>query len=511
MHKKNLINTALSILSGILIFLAFPPFKFAVIAWVCLVPLLFVVRRSTRGGSFWYSYLTGAVFFGGLMYWLLNVSIPGTIILILLLSVFFGLFGVVANMIFKYSAEILILPFIWAVLEYIRSYLFTGFPWGLLAYSQYENINLMQVADITGSYGISFLIVMFNVALFAYLVRMERKTSYMMVALFFMLMSTMYGLYRLDNMNVWGSPLVSVVQGNIPQKLKWEARHAKTIIDEYSALTREAKKDKPDLIVWPETAYPYVVGGGAEAKEISTLSEEVDVPILAGVVYEKDYNFFNSAVLFPAKGKPAVKYDKLHLVPFGEYVPLGDKLSFLREYIDKPIGDFKRGDKYTLFPLRSTLSTSTMKGTISRQTSFFRFGVLICFEDIFPELARNFVLEGANLLFNITNDAWFGRTAAPEQHLQASVFRAVENRVPVIRAANTGVSCFVDSTGKILSRVETDGKDIFVSGYATDRVRVLNLRSFYTKYGDAFIYFCGFMLILLFAMEWYFTKSQKVK
>jgi apolipoprotein N-acyltransferase len=339
---------------------------------------------------------------------------------------------------------------------------------------------------------------------------MERKVGYLMMALFFILTSMMYGTRKLDDLDVYGSPRLSVVQGNIPQNLKWDPRQAGPIIKKYSELTREAAKDSPDMIIWPETAYPYLIADErSDAGEIGELAAEIGIPILAGVVAEKNGDYYNDALLFSEKGKAARKYEKLHLVPFGEYVPFGDRFSFIRDYIDKPIGDFREGKEYTLFSMTSFSSSDSPQGTITRRTSFYKFGVLICFEDIFPELSRAFVKRGANFLVNITNDAWFGRTSAPEQHLQASVFRAVENRVPVIRAANTGVSCFVDSTGEIFSRVEEGGEDLFVSGYATENVRIPTKGSVYSKYGDLFIYFCGFMLLLIIAMEVFLVKRGR--
>jgi apolipoprotein N-acyltransferase len=507
--KKKIINIALAILSGVLAFLAFPPFNYSALAWVFLVPLLFAVKRCENGReSFFYSYLSGIVFFGGLMHWLVNVSVPGTIILVLMLSLFWGLFGVVARIIFRYSADVLILPFVWVVLEYIRSYLFTGFPWGLIAYTQYTNIKFIQIADLAGAYGVSFLVIMFNTAVLAYVTRMERKIAYMMVALFFLLTATMYGMYKLDNFKTWGTPRLSVVQGNIPQNLKWDPSYARDIVADYDILTREVASDRADMIIWPETAYPYPVGGVRDIPvELRDLARQAGTPLLAGVISDDGSSFFNSAILLSGSGAVIGKYDKLHLVPFGEYVPLEKYIPF-RRYIDKPIGDFKKGDQYTLFSMKSVTSTNMPDGAISRQTNFYKFGVLICFEDIFPVLARRYVLKGANFLVNITNDAWFGRTAAPEQHLQASVFRAVENRVPVIRAANTGVSCFVDSTGDILARVERDGEDIFVPGYATSNVRVSTTRSVYTQYGDVFIVFCGLMIGLLFLTESFLIKKR---
>jgi len=500
-------NIFLVIFSGILTFLAFPPVKLSFLAWISLVPLFIVIRDNNRKSSFWYSYLSGLVFFGLLISWLVNVTVPGSIILVILLALFYGLFGLAARIVFKYSMDLLILPFIWVVLEYIRSHLLTGFPWGLLGYSQYANIKIIQVADITGVYGISFMLVMFNVAVYAVIVRSKRKISYMMSALLFLIVIITYGVYRLDNFSIWGKPRISVIQGNIPQKFKWDPGHAKNIIEKYDGLTRQAAGDKPDMIVWPETAYPYLVEEGAGAVEIEELARDINIPILAGIVYEKKENFYNSAFLFSSRGAQENIYNKIHLVPFGEYIPFGKYFSFLRGYIDKPIGDFTASDDFTLFVLRSTEYSEVQKDVITHTTLFYKFGVLICFEDIFPYITRRFVSEGANIMINMTNDAWFGNTAAAEQHLQASVFRAVENRVPVIRAANTGVSCFINPTGKILSRVADNNKDIFIEGFATENVQVTSLRSFYTKYGDAFVYFCAFMMVILIATEWFLVKE----
>ncbi len=495
-------NILLSVLSGVLGALAFPPMEFTFLAWVCLIPLIFAIRGSSPRQAFWYSYIAGFIFFGSLLYWLVNVTVPGFILLTLMLAVYYALFGMMVRMVLNYSMDLFILPFFWVALEYIRSHMFTGFPWGLLGYSQYTTINLVQIADITGAYGVSFVIVAFNVALFAVLSRRERKIAYMMIALMFILMSTSYGIYRFNNYNVWGSPRISVVQGNIPQEQKWNPGFADEIVKTYTDLTKQAALDEADLIIWPETSYPYLVEAGRPvAEEVNDLAKEEKIPILSGIVYREGDDYYNSAVLFDGSDDKLPIYHKTHLVPFGEYIPFEDSIAFLRGYIDKPIGDFRRGGEYSLFTLKSKASSENVSGQIISRTNFYKFGVLICFEDIFPYLSREFVQNGANFMVNITNDAWFGDTAASRQHLQSSVFRAVENRVPVIRAANTGVSCFVDSTGKIISSVNVEGEETFVTGVLTDRVNIYAGRSFYTVYGDVFVYFCGLMLVLLLMVE----------
>ena len=491
-------------------FLAFPPFEFAILAWVAIIPLILVISESTKKQAFWYSCITFAIFYTGLLYWLVNVTMPGLIILVIILTIISGFFGVMASIVMKYSMDLLIIPFIWVIFEYLKSHIFTGFPWGLLAHSQYKNINLIQIADITGVYGISFVIIAFNMAFFAVIKRRERKIAYLMVSLLFIVISTSYGIYKSDNLNLISGPRISVVQGNIPQEQKWDSSFAEDILSVYAGLSKQAASDSPDLIVWPETSFPYLAEAGRQpAKEIKDLAKELNIPILAGIAYFDGDRYYNSAILFDGDNEFLDIYSKMHLVPFGEYVPLENLLSFLRKHIDKPIGDFGKGTKYTVFPVTSLRNTNSSSGALMRSISFNKFGVLICFEDIFPYISRGFVSEGANFLINITNDAWFGRTAASKQHMISSVFRAVENRVSVVRAANTGISCFIDPTGKVTSSVTKGGHDIFIEGYETKEIDIARTRTYYNVYGDIFVYFCAIMLILLFATEYIESRRRK--
>lgn len=493
--NKHAINISLAVLSGVLGFLAFPPFEFSFLAWICLAPLLFAVRSCSPKEAILYSYIAGLVFFSGLVYWLVNVSIPGYMLLVLYMAVYYALFGAASNLVFRNNMDIMALPFVWVVLEYVRGYLFTGFPWGLLAYSQYKILSLIQISDVTGSYGVSFLIASFNTALFAFLARSARKVHYTMTTLILVVLCTIYGVQKLNSSTMWGGVRLSVVQGNIPQEEKWDPDLAEKILKVYTELTAKAAQAKPDLIIWPESSYPYLIGEGVNLPdEISFLASQADAPILAGIVDSRDGNSYNSAYLFDKKGEIADKYSKLHLVPWGEYIPYEKSISFVRGIIDKPIGDFAPGSRETLFRLKVS-RTSRSGDSLNRATTFYKFGVLICFEDVFPYIARESVENGANFLVNMTNDAWFGDTGAPAQHLQASVFRAVENKVPVVRAANTGVSCFINPDGEILSRVQEKGKDIFVRGVATGEVVAYKGRTYYTRNGDHFIFLSAGILV----------------
>jgi len=503
----------LAVSSGVLCFLAFPPLEWAVLGWVALVPLLYMFRYELSvKEAFFYPFLSGVVFFSCLLYWLSGVTIPGMIVLILWLSIFYGVFGLGVRYVFRSSMNFLAIPLLWVILEYARGCLLTGFPWGFLGYSQYTNVSLIQITDLTGTYGVSFILAAFNTALAAWSINSKKKITYLVVALLLIITAVTYGKTRFENYYIRGTFKASVIQGNIPQKHKWDSAFADEIIEEYVNLTEKAVTvDAPSMVVWPETSYPYLIENEDSAPpEMAEVIKKWETPLLAGVVLNRADEYFNSAVLYDADAKVSGIYSKTHLVPFGEYIPFAKTFSFLRNYIDKPIGNFARGEEYDLFSIRSvTLGSS--KEAKTRRTDFYKFGVLICFEDIFPYITRKFVKGGANFMVNITNDAWFKKTSAARQHLMASVFRSVENRVPIIRAANTGISCFIDSTGKILKVADKNGKEIFVRTFITDEVDIYAGKSYYTLHGDVFVILCGVFLILLFILGKMMKKAKFAK
>ena len=490
-------KVALNLLSAGLLILSFPRFNLEFLVWFAFVPLFFALEEKSKFKSFLLSYFTGVIFWLGIVYWLIHVTLPGMIILVLYLALYFGIFGLIISC-YRLQAtgyRLFSIPAIWVLLEYLRSHLFTGFAWALLGYSQYLNLPIIQLADITGVWGISFLVMMVNVVIKEIICYRLQAIGYrksikklLFLAFSMWLVACGYGFFRL-NQNIEGNKLrISVIQGNIPQEFKWDPNSKNFIIDRYINLTRQAIKDRPDLIVWPEAALPVVL----EEEPVfygktKDFVREIKIPLLLGAVTSKDKLYYNSALLISAEGRLLNKYDKLHLVPFGEYIPLRKTLGFLQTVV--PIGDFSRGKEYTIFKIQNS--------KLKTQNSF---AVLICFEDLFPELSRSFAKKDADFLINITNDAWFKMTSSPYQHLQASVFRAVENRVALIRSANTGVSGFIAPTGKIISLVEDrKGRNIFISGYDTEEIIITKRNlSFYTRYPDIFIIAC--FLIILFGM-----------
>ena len=498
MKKKDLL---LSLLSGILLILSFPSFDLEFLAWFGLVPLLYAIEGKGPYRSFKLGCLTGIVSFLGILYWIVvavhtygNIPlIPSVLILLLLvayLSLFIGAFTFLTRLIQMRSGveTLLFTPFLWVALEYLRSFLLTGFPWAILGYSQYLNLPFIQMADVTGAYGLSFVILLVNVTLFWILHQWPKRVlplKEVIVTVTLLLCFLIYGYVKMgmvDRQVIQNPPLkIGLVQGDIDQSIKWDKAFQLETLNIYEKLSLRVAEDKPDLIIWPETATPFFF---QDAKEYQPLVLDIPKKTNAFLLFgSPSYKIergkvkhYNSAYLVSPSGEPVGKYDKIHLGPFGEYVPMQDLLFFIGS-LGEGIGDFKSGKEIYDFPLPQG-----------------RFGVLICFEIIFPDLCRKFVQKGANFLVTITNDAWFGRTSAPYQHFSMAAFRAVENRVFVARAANTGITGIIDPKGKILKEV-----GIFERGTVNGAIRLSNQKTFYTLHGDLFASACSVFSIFLLA------------
>jgi apolipoprotein N-acyltransferase len=494
----------LSFASGILLFLSFPKYGLGIIAWVALVPLLFALKNvsSLRNGLI-VGFITGIVFYTGIVYWIVYVVVnygylpyyAGIFIMLLLaayLSIYIAIFAAV---IVYFSGrgihEVVIAPVLWTCLEYGKSCLFTGFPWENLAYSQYLNTTLIQAVDITGTYGLSFIIVLVNVIVFDILSKKFKGTRLMAeVALCctLMLIIFSYGYLRLhqidEELRAGESLGVTIIQGNIDQNIKWDPRFQMETINVYNDLSLQEKSSRPGLMVWPETAAPFFF------QEFNKLHDRiVNIAQMSGewllfggpsylrecIGSEDCISYLNSAFLLSPTGEIIDRYDKVHLVPYGEYVPLRSIFPFINK-LTAGVGDFRSGNGYN--PL--TLDNK-------------KLGVLICYEGIFPEASRTYKNMGVDLLVNITNDAWFGRTSAPYQHLSMTIFRAVENRLYVIRSANTGISSIIDPAGRIIAKTE-----LFTKSRLRDNVRFINYKTFYTAYGDMFVIICLISFVCCF-------------
>lgn len=476
------VRIPLLLVSAVLLTAAYPTTDWWLLAWVALVPLLAstVVRRPREALAD--GWLQGTVFFLLLLRWLDHtfrnysaIPWPVTWLPILGLAAYCGLyFGLVAALVswlrLRLGAgwALAAAPFLWVTGEWLRGWVLSGFPWGLLGYSQYRQLALIQIASVTGVYGVSFLIVAVNAALVGVVGFGWRRTASGVTVVAALLVGTL--AFGLGSLGSWFSDeliWVGVVQPSIEQSLKWDPAYQKETLRIYTGLTREAGREKRGMILWPETAAPiFLRRDPGLVAELQALSVEVRAPLLIGSLDGDQRGLYNSAFLLTGQGIRA-KYDKIHLVPFGEYVPLSGIIGFVRRWAEF-ISEFQAGRVPKVFTEADP-----------------PFGVVICYEGIFPELFRKFVAGGARYMVNITNDAWFGTTSGPWQHLAMLPFRAVEHRVGIARAANTGVSAIVDADGRI---VKTLG--LFERGVLRGAVSLRVGRTFYTRFGDLFAYVC---------------------
>ena len=497
----NIRQYLLAIASALLLILSFPGFNFWILAWVALIPLFFAVEGQKPLEAFLTAYLTGFLFFLGTMYWLVHVTLPGMLVVVAYLAFYFGLFGMTLAMVRSpqsiIHSRVFFIPAAWVVLEWIRAHALTGFGWNLLGYSQSFNLPVIQIADMSGVYGVSFIIVMVNAAVYMFIKEYKRDNdAYVPVALavITLLVVLGYGIFRLNNAFTGEKLRVAIVQGSIPQDKKWDKRFTDMILSRYEDLTKKAALEKAELVIWPETSIPGFVENEEElSSRVKGLVKDINTPLLAGAPRYEDsqegISYYNSAFFFLKDGSVGAHYDKMHLVPFGEYVPLKNLFFFVHKFAPRPIGDFAAGKDFTVFKflLERGAKDNNFRWKMVKRVGF---SSLICFEDIFPDLARQSAGRSIDFLLNITNDGWFGHSSAAYQHAEASVFRAVENRINVLRAANTGLSCFIDQKGRITGRVTDGVNDLFVPGFKVGTIILSRTRTVYTVYGDMFAYAC---------------------
>lgn len=496
-------------LSAILLTASFPDVELWWLAWIALVPLMSALKNLSVRQAFLVGFFSGVVHYLTLMYWLVHtlttygnlpfyLSFPVFFLLAAYLALYHAVFGAAFSWIStKPSGFMALLPGAWVSLEYIRSFFLSGFPWEFLGYSQYQNLILIQIADITGVYGLSFLIVAVNTALFMLRNQGQEKHSSSGNQLRFAISCTTillvihvlaYGQWRMDYIDskaaASDSSKIAVVQGNIDQTIKWNPEFQIATIEKYLSLSMSAKTLGPELIVWPETSAPFYFMSNVIATRMvikGVMETGTDVLIGSPSITRIDENrtdYFNSAFLIGADGNVKGKYDKAHLVPFGEYVPFQKWLPFIGKLVEG-VGDFVPGKK-----------------GLTLAWDKHRIGIQICYEMIFPGLSREMVLNNAALLINMTNDAWYGRTSAPYQHFSMAVFRAVENRRSVVRSANTGISGFIDPNGRIMASTP-----LFEDAVLAGGLPILAVESFYTRYGDVFSMAClGITVIAFFLL-----------
>lgn len=487
-------------LSGFLLTLSFPKAGLFWLAWFALVPLLVALRNLSPKDGFVLGFCAGLTHYLTLIYWLANtmqtyghlpmyLSLPVLILLSAYLALYMAVFSMFVSRLcptpFMLFATT---PFLWVALEYLRTFLFTGFPWELLGYSQFKVLPLIQIADIVGVYGVSFYIALGNAALFILFLALTKQdwqakmvtrrlatgSLFAFVTIFGLVW--LYGTWRIQAVDAMSSnaPVarIAIIQGNIDQTIKWDPAFQQASTLKYINLSMQSKADRPDLIVWPETAAPFYFLQNTKLSQLVIKGvQDTGTDLLFGSPSfrpgKNSVEYYNSAYLIGPGPKVYGRYDKAHLVPFGEYVPLHKWLPFINKMVEG-VGDFRPGKQGQTIGWKD-----------------YRIGIQICYEIIFPKLSRLMAQNNAALLVNITNDAWYGRSSAPYQHFSMAIFRAVENRRSLIRAANTGISGFIDPAGRVIASTR-----LFEDAFITRPMPMLLVSTWYSRFGDLFAMIC---------------------
>ncbi|MBV5317463.1 MAG: apolipoprotein N-acyltransferase [Desulfobulbaceae bacterium] len=483
--------------------------------FVALAPLLLAVRSATPGRSARMGFVYGLLYHLALLYWILIVlgrygglplwlSLPALFLLAAYMACFSALFCWLLSLVAGRNRQreqpvawlVWAAPVLWVGLEYLRGFFLSGFPWMDLGYGLFGQPRLMQVADLGGHHLLTFCLVLCN-SLVAGLIDRQRRVvrrdfrrDRPLLVLAGVLLVAVLGYSLVRYQAVAGQlpsapqARVAVVQGNIDQAIKWSPATKEATVAKYLQLTGTVLQEpKPDLVVWPETALPFYPQRDVLVDRIVDFTTTSNSWLLTGAPLfnsihqaggSEQVQFFNGALLIGPSGKIGGKHAKQHLVPFGEYVPLRRYLPFLEPLVVS-IGDFTAGTSVEPLELGS-----------------MRLGMLICYESIFPDIARGAVVRGANLLVNLTNDAWYGRSSAPDQSLAMAVLRAVETKRTLIRAANTGISGFVDPLGRVTSQTE-----IFTEAALVSSVAMLDQATVFSRYGYRFGTACLLLIPLL--------------
>jgi apolipoprotein N-acyltransferase len=487
-------SDALAVASGVLLWLSFPKFGHGLVAWVALTPLLVALAgaRST-GHGLRLGYLAGAVSSLGLVYWTALVvvqygglSLPLGIAVMLLLCFALALFPCLFGWVMAFwlrtwgPSALLVAPVAWVAMEILRAHTLFDFAWCLLGYSQVGHLPAIQIARFGAVYAVSFVVVAVSVAVAYAVVEPRREPRTRAAAGTAILVAAVLtdGFLRLRTAPAESGRLtVGLVQAAILQEDKWDPEDAWTNFARHVALTREAAGRGATLVVWPESSLPWLFDRNPViAAELRRLTGELGIHLLFGNDDREDRvdgrgRIWVGAMMLTRAGDVGFRYHKMRLVPFGEYVPVESVLTLGGRWsarVVQAVGAFTPGTEYAV-----------------GEVDGHRLGVSICYEAIFPDLLREFTARGADLLVNITNDAWYGRTSAPHQHFAMAAFRAVENGKYLVRAANTGITGVVDPRGRVLERTE-----LFERRALVREVPIVSEGTFYARRGDVFAWAC---------------------
>ena len=534
----------------------FPPLNLSFTAWFAFVPLLVLIYRSQPIKAMLYGYLFGWIWGVISFYWLREIETPIPFVMASYVALYPALWSLIIPFLYKrflnptpndylakrtrffWFKEIFFMITIaawWCILEWIRGCFLSGFAWNFTAVTQWKNIPIIQMAEYTGIYGISFLIIFVNISLFLSIgiIRSAIKQgrycrpvpffyALVLVIIFVIIGAkslTVFNKKSKKGDNATAQISIALIQANIPQCRFPKPGIAEFALKQHIDLSNLAVLLKPDIIAWPETAVPvsYISGdefGYQYRFEVYQFISKYNIPLIFGTLdYEQNFNKYknldeiseyNSVFMIDTNGKILDKYRKHHLVPFGEYTPLGKYYPEIKQKLGMG-RDLTPGKKFTIFKLKENI----------------RAGAQICYEDIFPYLSRKLSLKGANLLMVFSNDAWYPTSSEPEQHMANSIFRAIENRRPIVRVGNNSCSCLILENGVIADSVSVEPTENGIvlkpeqsaRAFAKFDITVAKnpTLTFYTKYGDIFILLCSIIFCIIISIAFWNWRSEQEK
>jgi apolipoprotein N-acyltransferase len=524
----------LALLSGGLQILVFPKPNLYFLSWVAVVPLLYALLRG-RGGegemfdsegrslrpfTLWQGFLIawvcGIIWYLGTCYWVYPVmnnygKLPAPVAVLitlgygLIMGVHHGIFGLLIVLMARRSSvgnrrPLLLAPFFWVAVELMRDRII-GVPWNPLGGSQVDNIPFARIAQTTGVYGLSFAIMLVNCAFVAALLLYGQRRKNLLISAVAAAIALQIGVFAKPAPFVATQQAV-LVQENVPllDQPEWTPRYFDQTISSLARLSVDASKprpapENPGLIIWPESPAPFFIADPRLQQWLVATAQDTNSYLIVGSLGEMPavggsdkQQLLNSALVMDPRGNMVGRYDKIHLVPYGEYVPY-QNLLFFASKLTREVGDFARGTDRKVFDLNGT-----------------HVGVFICYESIFPNEVREFTANGAQVLINISDDLWYGETGAPAQHLQMARMRAVENHRWILLATNNGTTASIDPFGRVVMRAPRNIRTALVVPYAPQ-----NESTFYSRNGDIFAWICVVISLLAALVRWRYAAPTMIE
>ncbi|MFW2331344.1 MAG: apolipoprotein N-acyltransferase [Nitrospinota bacterium] len=523
------LQALLPILAAILFSLAFPDYQIGLLAWIAFVPLLISIIDQSLLKSSLFGLLFGTLFYIITIPWIINsihnvagvnllLSILIFFILVIYLGSYSALFTFLVTFItkrFGFKLASILTPFIFVTTELFKTKMIhVAFPWGTVSQTQYKILPVIQAADLFGASFISFIIIGFNVVI-SYIIYNKFSLNKpfasikapLLIGLVLALILPIYGHFRLEQINnknqqVEENLTIALIQGNIDQKIKWNPKYRSSQINHYIVSSKKFASLGAKLIIWPEAAIPYLFGNEPYYDNlIISLAKEEKIYLIFGSLADsgnkgsKRGDVINRAWLVTPDGRLQY-YDKIHLVPFGEYVPFENLLFFIGK-LSAAVGHITAGNKLNLLVGDPNIEMPPNDNSL-RIANSLAIGIQICFEIIFPDYSRKLASMGANLLVNITNDSWFGVSDASEQSLAIATLRAVENRLFILRAAQTGISAIISSSGSIDESTTIFEEDAILASIPIQDITP----TFFNRIGYLFESFCGLVTLIIVATCW---------